>query len=301
MRARVRGPLGDPVDAGFAVLPDATAVIEMASAAGLALIEGRPLDPWHSDTRGVGDLMRAAAAAGARSVVIGLGGSATNDAGGGMAQSLGWTLDGIERWPAEWRSLRRVTPPPHRFPAVVTAACDVANPLFGPQGCTRLFGPQKGIVSDEFDLWDAALGKLARFFPPGLAERNGAGAAGGLGWGLMAFCDATVVSGFDVVARIINLDDVIRHADLVVTGEGSVDAQTLNGKGPHGVARLARRHGRKVVAVGGRVTPEARAAFDLCVAATPPDMPLDLALTRAAELIEAAICAERVKLLGLMS
>jgi glycerate kinase len=298
--ARVPGPRGDPVEAAFALLPDATAVLEMAGAAGLALLAGRALDPWRSNTLGVGELMWAATAAGARTIIVGLGGSATNDAGGGMAQSLGWTLDGVRHWPGDWRNLRGIKPPAQRFPAAVVAACDVASPLFGPRGCTRMFGPQKGIVTAEFEHWDAALEKLARCFPPELAARSGAGAAGGLGWGLLAFCDATIVPGFDVVAGIIQLDDTIASADLVVTGEGSLDAQTLNGKGPHGVAGLARHHGKKVVAIGGRVTPEARAAFDLCVTATPPDMPLEQALPRAGELIQSSICAARGKLLGLV-
>jgi glycerate kinase len=169
------------------------------------------------------------------------------------------------------------------------AACDVTNPLLGPRGCTRVFGPQKGVRDEDFSAFEQALSSLASFFPTEIAVTPGAGAAGGLGFGLMAFCGARLVSGFGIVSELLKLEESVAAADLIVTGEGSLDEQTLNGKGPHGVAELARRHGRPVVAVGGRVTEAAQAGFTCTVAATPPDMPLDEAMRRAPELIEAAI------------
>jgi glycerate kinase len=298
--SRVRGPLGDVVDASYALLPDGDAVIEAAAAAGLALIRHRPLEPWHANTFGVGQLMADAVGHRARRVIVGLGGSATNDGGGGMAQALGWQFDDAPQWPADWTNLRRITPPAQPLGAEVVAACDVTNPLFGLAGCTRVFGPQKGVRPQEFERFDLALERLAGFFDAKLTKRPGAGAAGGLGWGLMAFCEAKTASGFDLIADLIALEKAVADADLVVTGEGSLDFQTLNGKGPHGVARMARKHGKKVVGIGGRVTAEARPAFDLSFAVTPRDMSSAVAIPQARELIVRSICQARDELLGLV-
>ena len=282
MTATVTGPLGDPVLAGYALLPDGTAVIEMAAAAGLVLTNGW-LDPWQATTRGVGELMLDAVARGARRLIIGLGGSATNDAGAGLAAALGWEFEALPI------ASHVVAPPAVLWTVETLAACDVTNPLLGPRGCTRVFGPQKGVREEDFSAFEQALSSLASFFPSEIAVTPGAGAAGGLGFGLMAFCGARLVSGFGIVSELLQLEASVAAADLIVTGEGSLDEQTLNGKGPHGVAELAQRHGRPVVAIGGRVTEAAQAAFTCTVAASPPDMPLDEAMRRAPELIEAAI------------
>lgn len=279
----VTGPMGHPQKAGYALLENGTAVIEMAAAAGLALVK-EPLDPWQATTRGVGELMADALAQGATRLVIGLGGSATNDGGAGMASMLGWEFEAL---PIAAHVVGRPEKP---FPAEVLAACDVTNPLLGPRGCTRVFGPQKGVTPAQIPAFEQALTSLASFFPPELAETPGAGAAGGLGFGLLAFCDAKIVSGFGIVADLLGLEKIIRDADLVVTGEGSLDGQTLDGKGPHGIAQLAARHGKPVVGIGGRVTDEARPAFVHAIAATPPGLALEDAMRRAPELIEAAIC-----------
>jgi glycerate kinase len=191
-------------------------------------------------------------------------------------------------------------PPAKGLDAAVLAACDVTHPLLGPDGCTRVFGPQKGVVPEDFERFDSALERLAGFFEPKLAAVPGAGAAGGLGWGLMAFCRAKIVSGFNLIAGLIALEESIAKADLVVTAEGSLDAQTLNGKGPHGVARMAREHGRIVVGVGGRVTADVRSVFDFCLEVTPSNMPVATAMAQAPELIRRSICQARSKLLGLM-
>ncbi|MGI8602107.1 MAG: glycerate kinase [Verrucomicrobiales bacterium] len=295
----VHGPLGDPVDADYVLLGDGTAVIEMAAASGLALLKDRTLDPWRANTFGVGELMVDAIEHGARRLIVGLGGSATNDGGGGMAQALGWQLHAVECWPADWQRLSEVKPPTRRHDPEVLAASDVINPLLGSNGCTRIFGPQKGILEHEMDHFEAALAHLASLFSNPLTDTPGAGAAGGLGWGLMAFCGAKVVSGFGLVAELTGLETAVREADLIITGEGSLDAQTLNGKGPHGVAALAHRNGKKVVGIGGRVTAEAVPAFDLCLAATPLHMPLAEAFSEAAQLIERSICQARNELLRL--
>jgi glycerate kinase len=278
----VSGPLGSPVAAGYALLPDGTAVIEMAAAAGLVLTGGA-LDPWRATTRGVGELMADAAARGARRLILGLGGSATNDAGAGMAAALGWTFDAL---PIATRVLER---PPTPWSLETLAACDVTNPLLGPSGCTRVFGPQKGVRETDIAPFEHALAKLASCFPPEIAETPGAGAAGGLGFGLMAFCGAHIVSGFGIVAELLHLEESVVAADLVVTGEGSLDQQTLNGKGPHGVATLARSIGKPVVGIGGRVTEAARAAFSLTLAVSPPGLVLEEAMPRAAEFIAEAV------------
>jgi glycerate kinase len=278
----VTGPLGSPVQAGYALLPDGTAVIEMAAASGLALTNGT-LDPWQATTRGVGELMVDAARRGAQRIIVGLGGSATNDGGAGMAAALGWKFDAL---PIASRVVGRPAIP---WSIETLAACDVTNPLLGPRGCTRVFGPQKGVSDRDVAAFEEALASLASGFPPTIATTPGAGAAGGLGFGLMAFCGATIVSGFGIVADLLRLEETIASADLVVTGEGSLDDQTLDGKGPHGVATLAHRHGRPVVGIGGRVAEAARPAFSLTLAASPTHLPVAQAMRQAPELIKAAI------------
>jgi glycerate kinase len=294
MTQRVTGPLGEVVEAGYALLPDGTAVIEMAAAAGLALTRG-VRDPWRATTRGVGELMQDAVNRGARRLVIGLGGSATNDGGAGMAAALGWEFDHL---PIASTVVRR----PERAWAVETlAACDVTNPLLGERGCTRVFGPQKGIQEADMPAFEHALAGLAACFPPDLAEAPGAGAAGGLGFGLMAFCGARIVSGFGIVSELLQLEEAVIAADLVVTGEGSLDDQTLEGKGPHGIAALARRHGKPVVAIGGRLAPEVRSAFSHAWAVSPPDLPVAEAMRRASEFIVSSIERESPALRDLVS
>ncbi len=291
MTRQVTGPLGEPVEAGYALLPGGAAVIEMAAAAGLALTHGRR-DPWQATTFGVGELLLDAAGRGARKIILGLGGSATNDAGAGLAAALGWRFDAL---PVASRVVTKPESPPLAGVEIL-AACDVTNPLLGPRGCTRVFGPQKGVRAEDFERFETALAGVAASFPPALAETPGAGAAGGLGFGLMAFCGAKLVSGFGLVADWLDLETHVAAADLVVTGEGSLDAQTLDGKGPHGVARLARQHGKPVLGLGGRVTEEARPAFDLAVAVTPPGMPLAEAQRRVRELVTTAVTTNEAAL-----
>lgn len=293
IRLSVTGPHGTPVEAGYALLPDGTAIIEMAAAAGLVLTGGL-LDPWQATTLGVGELMLDAARHGARRLIVGLGGSATNDGGAGMAAALGWEFEAL---PIASRIVRRPDTP---WSIETLAACDVTNPLLGPCGCTRVFGPQKGVRDHDVPAFEQALASLASYFPAEIAATPGAGAAGGLGFGLMAFCGARIVSGFGIVAELLHLEESVAAADLVFTGEGSLDEQTLNGKGPHGVATLAHRHGKPVVGIGGRVTEAARPAFSLTLAASPHELPVTEAMRRAPEFIEDSIRQAAAKLKSLV-
>jgi glycerate kinase len=236
------------------------AVMEMAEASGLWRIAGTRRDILRANTRGTGEMMRHAAGFGqAARIVLGIGGSATNDGGAGMAVALGVRLldsAGAELppWPgvlAERLARVDVSASPPLPP--VTVACDVASPLLGERGASRVFGPQKGADERSLPILERALENLVRT-TDGAAEAltPGAGAAGGLGFGLLRFAAAELVAGFDLVAELTGLEARIAAADLVVTGEGSLDAQSLAGKGPVGIARLARRHGKPVWACCGR-------------------------------------------------
>lgn len=270
-RVAVTGPMGKPVSARYGILPDGrTAVMEMAEAAGITLVPRDGLDPWRASTVGVGEMILDAVAAGCRDFILGIGGSATTEAGIGMLSALGYTFldaDG-NPLPPVFDSLGRVEA--IRAEAVPRAlgecrfrvACDVNNPLCGPTGAVRVFGPQKGVQPDELARMDAAMArfaeKVAAFTGRNCADVPGAGAAGGLGFALMSFLPGAVLrSGIDIVLDAIGLEDAVQGADVVVTGEGRMDGQTAMGKVPVGVARLAKRHGCKVVAFAGGVTEDA--------------------------------------------
>jgi len=248
--ATVTGPLGDPVDAAFASVPSqggTLGVVEMARASGLALLDEGRRDPLRTTTRGTGELMARAIDAGAARLVVCIGGSATNDGGVGMASALGGRfLDATGRPIAEGGealvALARIdlsTMHPGLARVQVTGACDVDNPLTGPSGASAVYGPQKGASADDVAVLDRALGHLAAVVERDLAialrDEAGAGAAGGLGFGLMAFCGARLHPGVEVVMDAVGLVERIARADLVVTGEGSLDAQSLRGKTPAGV------------------------------------------------------------------
>jgi glycerate kinase len=237
---------GRPVLARHGAVPSRRlAILEMSAASGLALVGDLPLEPALASTRGTGELLLAAADQ-AEEVVLGIGGSATNDGGLGLALALGWTFlrgDGTAFQPAlaNLTEAARILPPTRRLPAI-RVACDVDNPLLGPLGATRVYGPQKGVR--DFAWFEARLAHLADLARDHLGEDPrdipGAGAAGGLGFGLMAFARARLSPGFGLVADALGLEARMRGADLVITGEGRLDAQSLQGKGPGGVARMAR-------------------------------------------------------------
>ena len=287
-------------EAGYGLVVHAgnpTAVMEMSAASGLAQVLDLPLDPTTANTRGTGQMIRHAMRQGAEEIVIGLGGSATNDAGTGMAMELDWEfLDAndltVSDLPAQMERVTSIRRSPLTFPKI-TVASDVTNPLCGPTGASFVYGPQKGVTDPE--ALDQKLAHLANIVTADLGtdprHEPGAGAAGGLGFGLIAFCGARITSGFDLIADLTGLKERVASADLVITGEGRLDAQTLHGKGPAGVAAMARSLGRPVAAFGGGIEPGVGLEdhFDLLVAIKPDDMPLEEAIRRGPGLIEESV------------
>ncbi len=309
LEVEVADPLGRPIRATLGLMADdRTAVIEMARASGLKLLAPGECDPLAATTRGVGQLIAAAAEAGAERIIIGVGGSATVDGGAGCVSALGVRLldEAGDPVPPGGGSLGRIhrIDPSGLAPALagrdLVVACDVENPVLGPTGTAAVFAPQKGASPEDVARLEANLG---HFF--GLAARTlgrdvrhlpRAGAAGGLAGGLAAFCNARLESGIDLVLEHLDADRRIREADLVITGEGLLDAQTLSGKGPLGLARLAREHHRPVVAlaggVGGGEADLAAAGISAVLPITPGPLALEEAMDRALELMERA--AERL-------
>ncbi len=266
VKVRVTGPLGEPVDAFFGLLGDRhTAVIEMAAAAGLHLVPPEKRNPMVTTTYGVGELIKAALDAGCRKLIIGIGGSATNDGGAGMAQALGARLldasgNEIGFGGGALAKLARIDVSgldPRVREAEIWVACDVTNPLTGPQGASAVYGPQKGATTEMVQLLDANLRHYAALLRRDLGvdveQMPGAGAAGGLGAGLMAFCQAKLRRGVELVIEAVRLEERVRDAEFVITGEGKLDFQTGYGKVPHGVAQVAKRFGKPVIAIVGQL------------------------------------------------
>ncbi len=301
-----------PVTARYGLVHDAghlEAIMEMSAASGLAMVSDLPLDPATASTRGTGLMMLDAIARGANRIVIGIGGSATNDAGVGMAASLGFRFLDASGSPllpiiANMDRLMKIERISLTLPEILVA-CDVNNPLLGPHGCTRVYGPQKGVK--DFAYFESRLQHLADIVKRdlGVDDRDvpGAGAAGGLGFGLMSICGAKLTSGFDLIANLVHLRDRIAAADLVITGEGRLDAQTLHGKGPMGVADMARELGKPVVAFAGAIEAEdqLRTRFDLLCAIKPKEMPLAEAMQRGPELLHNAVLQQSAALLDLLT
>lgn len=267
---RVTGPLGEPVEAQYGLFDQdgqGVAVIEMAAASGLTLVPPERRDPRLTTTRGTGELIRDALDRGARRLLVGIGGSATNDGGAGMAQALGVRLldeagNDLPPGGAALARLARIdlTGLDSRLAEVeVVVACDVDNPLTGERGASAVYGPQKGATPEMVQELDAALAHYADVVEGvlGRSIRNtpGAGAAGGLGFGLMAFAGARLQRGIDLALDTLQADRHFAGASLVITGEGRVDRQTLHGKVPFGVAQRAAARGIPVVAVGGSIGP----------------------------------------------
>jgi glycerate kinase len=302
---RVTGPLGEPVEARWGVLGDGqTAVVEMAAASGLTLVPRERRDPRVTTTRGTGELVRAALDAGLRRVVVGLGGSATNDGGAGLARALGVRfLDGdLRDLPEGGAALARLARvdlaglDARVGAAEVVVACDVDNPLTGPRGASVVYGPQKGATPAMVAELDAALERYARVAREAtgrdVAHLPGAGAAGGLGAGLLFFTPARLRPGVEIVLEATGFDALVRGADLVLTGEGRTDFQTAMGKAPVGVAAAARRHGVPVACLSGGLGPGAdevlARGIDALAVAVPGPMGLEESVSRARELVEAA-------------
>jgi glycerate kinase len=302
---RVTGPRLAPVTAALGWLPRRRlALIEMALASGLALLTEEERDPGLTTSLGTGELMRAALDLGAETLVVGIGGSATNDGGIGMASALGWRFLDSDSQPltpngAGLTALARIDGSgrdPRLAQVRILAVCDVNNPLTGPQGASAIYGPQKGATPAQVRALDAGLAHLAdRVEASGQALRDtrrdqaGAGAAGGLGFGLQAFCGARLRPGAELVLDILDFDARLAGADLVLTAEGRLDGQTLSGKAPAQVAARARRQGIPCIALAGALEadPQRLAEVGISAAVSLCSGPLALgeAMARAEELL----------------
>ncbi|MFD1708151.1 glycerate kinase [Siminovitchia sediminis] len=263
VECEVTGPLGEKVTAKFGLVGHRTAVIEMAEASGLPLIERKERDPFKTTTYGTGELIKAALDHGVDEILIGIGGSATNDGGAGMAQALGVSFKtslnkeiGFGAKALENIQQIDISGLDPRLKATkITVLSDVTNPLCGETGASYIYGPQKGATQKDVQELDALLQRYGEQLESTLGKNimnvEGAGAAGGLGAGLIAFCEAKLESGIEKVLDIIKLEDYVRGADLVITGEGKMDFQSVQGKAPIGVAKVAQKHHVPVVAVVG--------------------------------------------------
>lgn len=309
LTARVLDPLGNPIDARYGVLGDGiTAVIEMAAASGLTLVPHDKRDPRITTTYGTGELIQSALAHGCRKLIIGIGGSATNDGGAGMAQALGAKLltasdEQIERGGGALAALNSIdiSELDLRISETETVvACDVNNPLTGKEGASHVYGPQKGATPEMIDVLDANLGHFDRILQRDLGKSvntvPGAGAAGGLGAGLMAFLNASLKSGIEIVTEATQLSKQVVGADLVITGEGQINFQTVFGKTPVGVAKVAKTQNIPVIAIAGSIAEGSDSVYDAGIDAmidiVPEPMALETAIEKATVLIETA--AERV-------
>ena len=295
--AEVLDPLGRPIHASYVILKDGiTAVMEMAVASGLTLLSLQERNPLKTSTYGTGQLIADAFGRGCRKFLIGIGGSATNDAGMGMLEALGYRfldsqgnlLHGCGESLEKVVSIDESSVNPALKESEFIVACDVEAPLYGPTGAAYVFAPQKGADSDMLERLDNGLKHFSkivkRYQNPTQDSSNvpGAGAAGGLGFGFLAFLNARLEPGIDMVLDAIGFDDVIKGADLIITGEGRIDSQTLAGKTPYGVLQRAKRQGIPVIAIGGNVQltqEEAKAVgFTSVLQVTPPGMPLNDAM-----------------------
>ena len=308
---------GREIEARYAFVDDRKlAVMEMSEAAGMRRLQRGDYDVDRANTFGVGEMILDAVRQGAREIIIGLGGSATNDGGFGLARALGfgffagekklngvvteltnltrivWSEEVVGAFVSNARLGKRRSPwrAPLQ-PLHLVAAADVRNVLLGENGATRLFGPQKGATPDQIEILERALTRLAdvvaRDLQVDFRDEPGAGAAGGLGFGLMSFCGAKVRPGFEVVAEAVGFEAKMKDADAVITGEGSLDRQTLEGKTPAGVAWLARKLGKRVYAIVGRASEDrpARELFDGVYELSQPGMNEQESIERAAELL----------------
>ncbi len=300
----VRGPLGEPVRARWGVLGDGrTAVIEMAAASGLPLVPKERRDPRVTTTYGTGELVRAALDAGLSKLIVGIGGSATNDGGTGMARALGARfLDAAgAELPEGGAALARLARvelsglDPRLAAVELLVACDVDNPLTGPRGASAVYGPQKGATPEMVRELDAALAVYARVASGAtgrdVAALPGAGAAGGLGAGLLFFTPARLRPGVEIVLETTGFDRLLEGTDLVITGEGRTDSQTAMGKAPVGVAAAAKRKGVPVVCLSGGLGEGASdvlgKGIDALASVVPEPMALEACMARGAELCEA--------------
>ncbi len=267
---RVTGPAGKPVCCSYGILEaQKTAIIEMSGAAGITQVSGKEKNPMTTTTYGVGEVIRDAIEKGCRHFIVGIGGSATNDGGVGMLQALGFGFLNAEGTPigfgaAGLKELRHITSDqamPELSECSFRVACDVSNPLCGPQGCSAIYGPQKGATTDMIPEMDAYLKDYAALaktqFPKADPDYPGAGAAGGMGFAFLTFLNASLEPGVGIVLEETKLRQYAENADIVITGEGRLDGQTVMGKAPIGVAKIAKEYKKPVLAFSGCVTKDA--------------------------------------------
>lgn len=255
----VTGPNGRLVDCPYAVLPDNTVVMEMAGCAGLPLMQGN-LDPMHATTFGVGELLKAVHDEGYSRILMGLGGSATNDCGVGMASALGYVfLDDaglpLGAYACNIGKIRSIKVPETRLDLTITVACDVNNPLCGPNGASAIFGPQKGLEGSDIRALDDSIRNFAKLIKAEIGadvmDYPGAGAAGGLGAAMIAFCNAILKPGIEILLDAADIDNLLKETELVITGEGRIDGQSAAGKVPVGVGRRAKQAAVPCIAICG--------------------------------------------------
>ncbi len=265
----VSDPLGRRIVCSYGITPDGTALMEMSSVAGITLLKKEELNPLLTTTCGVGEMIKDALSRGCRKFLMGIGGSATNDGGAGMLQALGFSLldkkgkdipfgaGGLSRLHSisEERVMKELSGCTFRI------ACDVTNPLCGENGCSTVFGPQKGATEETVRELDSCLLRFSektKEIKP-LSDKNfpGSGAAGGLGYAFMSYLDAELLSGIELILEEIHIEEKIKKADIVITGEGRIDSQTVMGKAPGGVAEKAKKYGKPVLAFSGAVTKDA--------------------------------------------
>jgi glycerate kinase len=266
----VTGPLGEPVNSVYGILEDRkTAIIEMASAAGITLVPKEKRNPLHTTTYGVGEIIKDAITKGCRHFIVGIGGSATNDGGIGMLQALGYGMldkNGKQvsfgaKGLKDLESITEISVIPELKDCSFRIACDVTNPLCGEFGCSAVFGPQKGADANmilQMDKWLEHYAQLtSEKYEKTNAEYPGTGAAGGLGFAFLSYTNAVLESGIKIILEETNLENDIKDADIVITGEGRLDGQTIYGKAPIGVAKLAKKYNKTVLAFAGTVTEDA--------------------------------------------
>ena len=297
----VNNPMHELIKAQYLVLPDNTCVIEMAQSTGLHLVKEALRNPLVATSYGMGEMIRHALDAGYRNFVVGIGGSATNDGGYGLLRAMGLRFydEKGEELAEDVLALKKLAhiDATHFDPRVCEStwniACDVDNPLLGKNGATAVFGPQKGVTKEMQEQLESALAQLAKGITEQVGttihEIAGAGAAGGVGMALLAYFPATLKSGIEVVSMITGLKEKIAQADYVITGEGHSDHQTLNGKAPYGIAKLAKQQGIPVVLLSGKVAKESmqelQPYFEMILSVADEQMSTSFAMDHAVDLL----------------
>lgn len=269
-KIRVTGPLGQTVEAAYGIIDDSkTAIVEMSAAAGITLVSDQERNPLNTTTFGVGEIIKDAINKGCRHFIVGIGGSSTNDGGIGMLQALGYEfLDSngkqVEFGAKGLRNIERILDNrviPELKECSFRIACDVTNTLCGEQGCSAIYGPQKGATPSmiiQMDKWLAYYAKLTQEkYEKANMKQAGTGAAGGLGFAFLAYTNATLESGIKIILEETKLESYVKNADIVITGEGRLDGQTVMGKAPIGVSGIAKKYGKTVLAFSGCVTDDA--------------------------------------------